>query len=174
MVQWTSPNQMDSIYAGDNAFNNGEVRIQQSATDRRNLDAQVQRQDLHRDRGLAYSYERRNRRIRPRTCPFKAARFRCNDGYAPEWAVLNYTMFRISRNAFFTVRNEYMNDKVGSRTGLCYAIFGALHRSHLVAGQDSSRFVPSFDLITRTIPGLIIMARDHNQLAFITDVIYHF
>ena len=24
MIQWTSPNQMDSIYAGDNNFNNGK------------------------------------------------------------------------------------------------------------------------------------------------------
>jgi hypothetical protein len=24
MIQWTSPNQKDSIYAGDNAFNNGK------------------------------------------------------------------------------------------------------------------------------------------------------
>jgi hypothetical protein len=24
MIQWTAPNQSDSIYAGDNAFNNGE------------------------------------------------------------------------------------------------------------------------------------------------------
>ena len=24
MIQWTAPNQKDSLYAGDNAFNNGE------------------------------------------------------------------------------------------------------------------------------------------------------
>ena len=48
--------------------------------------------------------------------PFQSGSFPVRNGYAPEWAVVNYSMFRISRDAFFTVRNEYMNDKVGSPT----------------------------------------------------------
>jgi len=54
--------------------------------------------------------------------PFQSGSFPVRSGYAPEWAVLNYTMFRLSRDAFFTVRNEYFNDKVGSRTGFARLI----------------------------------------------------
>jgi hypothetical protein len=38
-------------------------------------------------------------------------------GYAAEYATLNYTMFRIAPNAFFTIRNELFNDLDGERTG---------------------------------------------------------
>ena len=55
--------------------------------------------------------------IQPPRYRFEAARFLVQNGYAPEWAVVNYTMFRLSGNTFLTVRNEYFNDKVGSRTG---------------------------------------------------------
>jgi hypothetical protein len=37
--------------------------------------------------------------------------------YAPEWGILNYTMFRIAPTAFLTLRNEFHNDIVGSHTG---------------------------------------------------------
>ena len=38
-------------------------------------------------------------------------------GYASEWRIVNYTTFRIAPTAFFTVGNEFYDDKVGSRTG---------------------------------------------------------
>ncbi|MFH7813336.1 hypothetical protein ACH0C8_15605, partial [Acetobacter lovaniensis] len=49
--------------------------------------------------------------------PFQSGPFPVRDGYASEWAVLNYTTFRFARSAFLTVRNEYFNDRVGARTG---------------------------------------------------------
>ncbi len=39
-------------------------------------------------------------------------------GWSPEWAVVNYTFFRVSKNVFFTVRNEYFDDASGQRTGV--------------------------------------------------------
>jgi hypothetical protein len=38
-------------------------------------------------------------------------------GFAAEWATLNYTMFRLRPNLFFTVRNEAFDDEDGNRTG---------------------------------------------------------
>ena len=49
--------------------------------------------------------------------PFQSGSFPVEPGYEPEWEILNYTMFRIAPAAFFTVRNEFYNDIVGSRTG---------------------------------------------------------
>jgi hypothetical protein len=71
------PNQMDSIYAGDNNFNNGKFGYNNLATGRRNLDTQIQRQDLYGNRGVVHVYERRNRPSDKGGSVSKAARFRC-------------------------------------------------------------------------------------------------
>jgi hypothetical protein len=49
--------------------------------------------------------------------PFQSGSFPVKAGYASEWGILNYTMFRIAPSAFVTLRNEFYNDCVGSRTG---------------------------------------------------------
>ena len=67
-------------------------------------------------------------------CHFRAGRFLVHNGYAPEWAVLNYTMFRISGDTFFTVRNEHERQG-GKPHRVCDAILGARHWRYLVAGQ---------------------------------------
>jgi hypothetical protein len=94
-------------------------------------------------------------------------------GYAPEWAVVNYTMFRIARAAFFTVRNEYFNDKVGARTGFAtpyseHAIGLTLWPDKLITIRPELRFDHSYDVPAYN------NGRDKNQFAFITDVISHF
>jgi len=86
---------------------------------------------------------------------------------------VNYTMFRISRDAFFTVRNEYFNDKVGERTGFQtqyseHSIGVTYWPDKLITIRPELRFdhsydVPAYDNGTRK-----------NQFAFVTDVIYHF
>jgi hypothetical protein len=48
-------------------------------------------------------------------------------GYACEWATLNYTMFRLRGNLFFTVRNELFNDTDGNRTG-----YATLYSEHSI------------------------------------------
>ena len=116
MIQWTSPNQKDSIYAGDNAFNDGEFgynNLQQIVgtwthkfTDK-----------IYTATEAWYMYMEDAKSHPTRDVPFQSGAFPKHDGYAPEWAVLNYTMLRISPSAFISVRNEYFDDKVGSRTG---------------------------------------------------------
>jgi hypothetical protein len=55
------------------------------------------------------------------------AEFPVLPGYAPEWATLNYTMYRLEPNLFFTVRNELFNDIDGQRTG-----YATLYSEHSI------------------------------------------
>jgi putative OmpL-like beta-barrel porin-2 len=172
MIQWISPNQMDSIYAGDNNFNNGKFGYN-------NLQ-QIVGTWTHKFNDKIYTateawYMYINDAIDHPTqeVPFQGGSFPVRNGYAPEWAVLNYTMFRIAPSAFFTVRNEYMNDKVGSRTGFAtqyseHSIGITWWPDKLITIRPELRFDHSYD--TRAYN----LGRDHNQFAFITDVIYHF
>ena len=48
-------------------------------------------------------------------------------GFAQEWATLNYTMYRISPNLFFTIRNELFDDCDGNRTG-----YATLYSEHSI------------------------------------------
>lgn len=48
-------------------------------------------------------------------------------GYAAEWATLNYTMYRLGPNTFFTIRNELFDDNDGNRTG-----YATLYSEHSI------------------------------------------
>ena len=172
MIQWISPNQMDSIYAGDNNFNNGKFGYN-------NLQ-QIVGTWTHKFNDKIYTateawYMYMNDAIDHPTqeVPFQGGSFPVRNGYAPEWAVLNYTMFRIAPSAFFTVRNEYFKDKIGSRTGFAtdyseHSIGITWWPDKLITIRPELRYDHSyaeraFDNGTR-----------HNQLVFATDVIFHF
>ena len=172
MVQWTAPNQMDSIYAGDNAFNDGKFGYN-------NLQ-QIVGTWTHKFNDKIYSateawYMYMEDAINHPTkdVPFQSGSFPVRSGYAPEWAVLNYTMFRFSRDAFFTVRNEYFNDKVGSRTGFAtpyteHSVGITWWPDKIMTIRPELRFDHSY--AARAYDN----GRDHNQLVFLTDVIFHF
>jgi Putative beta-barrel porin-2, OmpL-like. bbp2 len=116
MIQWISPNQKDSVYAGDNAFNNGKFgynNLQQIVgtwTHKFNDKIYTATEGL-------YMYMNDAKTHPTSAVPFQSGSFPVKAGYAPEWGILNYTMFRIAPAAFFTVRNEFYDDQVGSRTG---------------------------------------------------------
>jgi hypothetical protein len=116
MIQWTSPSQMDSIYAGDNAFNNGEFgynNLQQIVgtwTHKFNDKVYTATEALY-----MYMF---NAKTHPTDAvPFQSGSFPVKPGYAPEWGIVNYTLFRITPSAFITLRNEFYDDIVSSRTG---------------------------------------------------------
>jgi len=116
MVQWVSPDQRDSIYAGDNAFNNGKFGYN-------NLQ-QVVGTWTHKFNDRVYTATEglymwmNDAKTHPTSeVPFQSGSFPLEPGYAPEWGILNYTMFRLAPATFLTVRNEFYNDIVGSRTG---------------------------------------------------------
>jgi hypothetical protein len=94
-------------------------------------------------------------------------------GYAPEWATLNYTMFRLSPGTYFSVRNEMFDDIVGQRTGYNtiyseHSIGFTIWPDKLITFRPELRFEHSYyarayDLGTR-----------HNQFTAEFDMIIHF
>jgi hypothetical protein len=172
MIQWTAPNQMDSIYAGHNSFNNGKFgynNLQQIVgtwTHKFNDKIYTATEALY-----MYMFDAKTHPTDE--VPFQSGSFPVKPGYAPEWGVVNYTMFRTGRATFLTLRNEYYNDKVGSRTG-----FDTQYSEHsigitwwpdkLITIRPELRYDHSYDRKAYNL------GRDHNQLAFITDVIFHF
>lgn len=116
MIQWTSPDQRDSIYVGDNAFNNGEFgynNLQQIVgtwTHKFN-------DNIYTATEALYMYMFDTKTGPTKDVPFQSGSFPVRSGYAPEWGIVNYTMFRIAPSAFLTLRNEFYDDIAGSRTG---------------------------------------------------------
>ena len=172
MIQYTTPNQMDSFYFGDNVINNGEWgynNMQQLVgtwTHKFNDKVYTATEAWYMWEHDAISHPTKD-------VPFQSGSFPVQDGYASEWAVVNYTMFRISRDAFFTVRNEYFDDRVGARTGFAtpyseHAIGITWWPDKLITIRPELRFDHSYDVPAYN------NGRDKNQFAFITDVIFHF
>jgi hypothetical protein len=172
MIQYTTPNQMDSIYAGANSFNNGDFgynNLQQFVgtwTHKFN-------DKIYTATEAWYMYMNDTIDHPTKEVPFQSGSFPVHGGYAPEWAVLNYTMFRTGRATFLTVRNEYMNDKVGSRTGFAtqyseHSIGLTWWPDKLITIRPELRFDHSYDTKAYNL------GRDDSQFAFITDMIFHF
>src|SRR5579862_590590 len=93
--------------------------------------------------------------------------------FAPEWAVVNYVEKELNKHNYFTIRNEYMDDMRGQRTG-----FKTKYTEHLIGWghwigttvllRPELRFersyeVPAYDNGTKK-----------NQLMLAGDVIYFF
>ena len=116
MVQWQSKNGKDSFYGGANSFNNGDFGYN-------NLQAYVGTW-THKFTDWCwtaqeawYMYMHGASTGPTASVPYQNGSFPVRPGYAPEWATVNYTMFRLGASTFLTIRNEYFDDFVGSRTG---------------------------------------------------------
>ncbi|HXM74195.1 MAG TPA: outer membrane beta-barrel protein, partial [Chthoniobacterales bacterium] len=164
--------QMDSIYGGANSFNNGKFgynNLQQyigTWTHKFN-------DKIYTATEGWYMYMNDATTHPTKEVPFQNGFFPVRAGYAPEWAIVNYTMFRLSPGAFFTVRNEYFKDKVGSRTGFAtqyteHSIGVTYWPDKLITIRPELRFDHSYDVPAYN------NGRDKSQLAFVTDVIFHF
>jgi hypothetical protein len=172
MIQYTTPNQRDSFYFGDNAFNNAKFGYN-------NLQ-QIVGTWTHKFNNKIFSateawymYMEDTVSHPTQEVPFQGGSFPVRDGYASEWAVLNYTTFRIAGNAFFTLRNEYFNDRVGARTGFAtpyseHAIGLTWWPNKLITIRPELRFDHSYDVPAYN------NGRDKSQFAFVTDVITRF
>src|SRR5579863_3366765 len=93
--------------------------------------------------------------------------------FAPEWAVVNYVEKQFSKRDYLTIRNEYMDDMRGQRTG-----FKTKYSEHLIGWGhwvgttvllrpelrfERSYSVPAYDNGTKK-----------NQLMVACDLIYFF
>lgn len=172
MLQWTAPSQKDSIYLGDNAFNNGEFgynNLQQIVgtwTHKFNEKIYTATEAWFMSMNDAKSHPTNE-------VPYQSGSFPVRDGYASEWAVLNYTMFRFAPSAFLTVRNEVMNDRVGSRTG--FATFYSEHSigvtwwpNKITTIRPEVRFDHSYDAAAFN------NGTRRNQFTFSMDFIIHY
>jgi hypothetical protein len=107
-VQWTSKSNNDSIYLVANSLNSGKYGYN-------NLQEFV----------ATWSH-RFNNRVHTKTegwymyqknVPARALPIGVKPGYAPEWAIVNYLLFKLSDKSFITLRNEIVDDIKGQRTG---------------------------------------------------------
>lgn len=124
MVQYQSDNNKFSFYGGGNCINNAEWGYN-------NLQQYVGTLSYKFNERIWMSHEtwymyQLNAKTGPTaSVPYTDGQFPVHPGYAPEWATLNYTMFRLGPATFFTVRNEVFDDIAGQRTG--YATFYTEH-----------------------------------------------
>jgi hypothetical protein len=105
-------------------------------------------------------------------------------GFAPEWATLNYTMFRLGPSTFLSIRNELFDDIDGNRTG--YATLYSEHSigltwwpSKLITIRPEVRYDHSYgthgsstDIVDEAKPFDNGTRRQQFSAQF--DVIYHF
>ena len=172
MVQYTSPNNKFGFYGGANSFNNanfGYNNLQQYV----GTFSYKFNDKIWTSQETWYMYQEHATTGPTANVPYQNAFFPVQAGYAPEWATLNYTMFRLAPSTFFTVRNELFDDIVGNRTG--YNTMYSEHSigltywpSKLITLRPEIRFDHSYakaayDNGTR-----------HNQVMASFDVIVHF
>jgi hypothetical protein len=96
MVQWTAPNQKDSIYAGDNAFNNGEFGYNNLQQIVGTWTHKFNDRIYTATEGL-YMYMDDAKTHPTSTVPFQSGSFPVEPGYAPEWGILNYPCSELRR-----------------------------------------------------------------------------
>jgi hypothetical protein len=142
MVQWQSSDGKWGFYGGDNALNNakwGFNNIQQEVgtiTYKFNDKIWTSHESwyMFQDQcpgqfnfnGTATTPAELAAELPTRT-PYSDAAIPIHPGYASEWATLNYTMFRLMPELFFTIRNELFDDSDGQRTG-----FATLYDEHSI------------------------------------------
>ncbi|SPE60552.1 conserved exported hypothetical protein [Verrucomicrobia bacterium] len=172
MVQYQTSDNKFGFYGGANAFNNAQWGFN-------NLQQYVGTftykfsEKIWTSHETWYMYQKNAATGPTPSVPYSDGQFPVKPGYAPEWATLNYTMFRLAPSTFLTVRNEVFDDIVGQRTG--YATIYSEHSigitywpSKLITFRPELRFDhaydhKSYDLGTRK-----------NQFMAQFDVVFHF
>jgi hypothetical protein len=177
MVQWQSRNGHLSFYGGANAFNNGNFGYN-------NLQQYVGtwtykfNDKLWTSQETWYMYMKNASSVPTQAVAYQNGSFPTfpgtqTTGYAPEWATLNYTMYRLGPSTFATLRNEYFDDFVGSRTGFanCYtehSIGLTWWPDKLITIRPELRFDHSINKL------VFNNATRANQFTASFDVVYHF
>jgi hypothetical protein len=152
-VRWVSKDNNDSFYTVLNAVNNAEFRyfdLRGQPAGHHNYNIlqttwQHKFNDKVHTKTEAYVMWERNAAVggTPSIGPFQ---FNSGGGIGPTvpglsmtYAVLNYTMFQLSKTDFLTVRNEWVQDEHGTRFG-----FAGNYSSHTIGWTHN--FTPEFQL----------------------------
>lgn len=172
MVQYISDDNKFSFYGGSNAFNNAQFgynNIQQEVI----TFTYKFNEKVWTSWETWYMYQENATTGPTAAVPYNNAFYPVKPGYAPEWATLDYTMFRLSDNVFLTLRNEYFDDIVGQRTGVAtgyseHAIGLTWWPNKLITIRPELRFDHSYQAAAYD------NGTRHNQVTASFDIVYHF
>ncbi len=172
MLQYNSPNNKFSFYGGANSFNNGDFGYN-------NLQQYVGtfsykfNEKIWTTHETWYMFEHNATTAPTAAVPFNNAFYPVRPGYAPEWASVNYTFFRLGASTFLTLRNEIFNDIVGQRTG-----YNTVYSEHSIGLTYWPNKLITFRPEVRYDHSYAKAAYDngsrHNQVVASFDIIVHF
>ncbi len=172
LIQWISDNGKDSIYGGMNSLNNGHFGYN-------NLQ-EIIWSYTHKFNDVwwttfesQYMYMKHCTTGPTDQVPVQDGFFPKHGGFVWEGGLVNYTMRRLSNNAFLTFRNEFYDDSAGARTGFearyyetSVGVSWWLNR--LLLFRPELRFERSFGDTAYN------NGTRHNQFTMGFDVTYHF
>ncbi len=172
MVQWQSTNRKWSFYGGANQFNNGDFGYNNLQQYVGTITYKITT-NIWTSHETWYMFQRHAVTAPTAEVPYQNGFYPVKPGYAPEWAVLNYTMFRLSGSTFFTIRNELFDDIVGQRTGVAtlyseHSIGLTWWPNKLMTVRPELRFERAYQ--AESYNG----ATRKNQFTAQVDVIFHF
>jgi hypothetical protein len=192
MLQYISPGGKDSFYVGMNSLNNGHFGFN-------NLQECIE-SFSHKFNDIVwtttefqYMYQKGASTVPTSYVPFVDGFYPTKDGYVWAGGVVNYTCFRISPNAFFTVRNEYWDDPDGCRSGYASPYYEGsvgvtwwmnklmvfrpeLRFEHCFKANslESASGPDNFTGAPTNMPGAYDNGLKQSQLTLMCDVTYHF
>ena len=172
MAQWQSSDGKWSFYGGANQFNNGTFGYNNLQQYVGTITYKITT-NIWTSHETWYMYQRNATTGPTADVPYQNGFFPVKPGYAPEWATLNYTMFRLGHSTFFTVRNEFFDDIVGNRTGYASRYYeGSIGLTwwpnKLMTIRPELRFDHAFDALSYD------SGTRKNQFTAQVDVILHF
>jgi hypothetical protein len=162
MVQWQSDDNMDSVYAGPNQFNNGKAGYN-------NLQQLVATWTHKFNETFWFTWEAwymwMNRVLDPTGLTSRIIN-------THEWASVFYLEWRISQNAFVSIRNEVFDDINGQRT--TYATLYSEHAvglswwmNSMIQVRPELRYEHSYN------DKAFDNGQSHHQYSFTVDLIVH-
>jgi hypothetical protein len=172
MLQYIGSGGHDSWYAGMNSFNNGTFgynNLQECIASYTHKFNDTWWTTFE----FQYMYMKHATTGPTSSVPFQNGFFPQHAGFVDEGGLLNYTMCRLSPNAFLTFRNEFYDDTAGARTGYATDYYETSvgvtwWANKLLVFRPELRFDHSF-----TAKAYDNGIR-HNQATLGMDVTYHF
>jgi hypothetical protein len=172
MVQYISNDNKFSFYGGANSFNKADFGYNNLQQFVGTLTYKFN-EFVWTSQETWYMYMKNVSNTPTAEVPFQSGSFPVNDGYAPEFATLNYTMFRLADGVFFTVRNEFFNDMDGSRTGFIskyseHSLGFTWWPNKLMTVRPELRYDRAYNALAYD------NGTRHGQLVLSCDVVVHF
>jgi hypothetical protein len=124
MIRWVSPNNKDSIWAGIDSISAGKFKDDHDNLQENNVTyTHVFNKNIHTTTEMYFMYEHDG--VLGGTCNFGptvsyASGGGCGapiPGLSTVWGLVNYTEWKVSDKDFLSIRNDWMDDVNGERSG---------------------------------------------------------